>query len=702
MALFNTLRNKMGKVVVGLIAFSIMAFVGADLLGPNSRLLRGNNTDIGKIAEKTISHQDYLNKIEQLTINFRINTQRNPSSDEIISIKNQAWEALIYDIAYQKQFDNVGIQVTNDEIIDMVQGNNISQEIKQAFTDSITGQFDKGKLITFLQNLAEATPAQRANWTLFESNLAPARSRTKYENLILKTNYASLEEGKQMYYYTVASADVKYVYISYNSIADSTITITDDELQNYIDNNQNEFQKKESRGLKYISIKIIPSEQDTVTVKEEIEQIKKKLAESDNDSTFVVINSDGNSPYTTYNRGTIPEALQEDGKLVEKGTIVGPFLEDGKYVLYKLSSIEEGNTNSARANHILFKWDNDSDEAKKTIKKKANKILHQLKNGADFAEMAAIHGTDGTKTKGGDLGWFSDGTMVAPFQEAVFGSSKKGLLKNLVETQFGYHIIEVTEVVTRLSYKVAKIELEFYINAETKNKFYRESENFALNSTNLESFTYNADKNNYQINTVNNIDKNDIKISTLTNARNIVFWLYNSGEIEKISNVFELDDEYIIAIMTEQQDKGVAKLESVRNQVEKKIRDAKKAEQIIAKMENTGGYLDNIAQAYGNDAKVYEMSNLKLSSNTLNTVGLAPEAVGLAFSMQNGEKTKPFKVESGVLVLELINKVEPSEISEYEAYINQIEQKIQGRLPLNINQALNELIEIEDLRYKFF
>lgn len=692
----------MGKVVVGVIFFSTAAFVGADLLGPNSSILGGNNTDVGEIAGKTITYEDYLKKIEEMSINFRINTQRNPSSAEMVSVRNQAWDALINDIAFGKQFKNVGVDVTNDEVVDMVQGNNISPEVQQAFTDPQTGQFDKQGLVSFLQGLGEVTPAQRANWLSFEQNLGPARTRTKYENLILKTNFASLEEGKQMYYYTAASADVKYVYVPFNSIADTAIAVTDGELQDYIDAHEDQFQKEESRGLQYVSIKVTPSERDTATVLEEINVIKENLLEAENDSTFAVINSDGNFPFITYNRDGVPESLEQDGKLVEEGSVVGPFLENGKYVLYKLSGVSEGTTNAARANHILFKWNDDSDAAKATAKRQANKVLRQIRNGADFAEMASIHGTDGTKTKGGDLGWFSDGKMVAPFQEAVFGASRKGLLRNLVETQFGYHIIEVTETVTNLSYKVTKIELDLYVSDETRNKFYRMAETFALNSNDLESFTTTAKESGYEINTANQIRKNDRRVASLTDARGIVTWLYNSGEIGKVSNVFELDNDYIIAIMTEQQDEGVADLESARNQVERKVKDAKKADQIMAKLGKVDSSLDDIAQAYGDDAQVYSMDNLKLSGNTLNTVGLAPEAVGLAFSMENGEKTQPFKVENGVLVLELVNKNEPAQISDYEVYRSQVEQKTQGRLPYNITQTVKELSEIEDLRYKFF
>jgi peptidyl-prolyl cis-trans isomerase D len=73
-----------------------------------------------------------------------------------------------------------------------------------------------------------------------------------------------------------------------------------------------------------------------------------------------------------------------------------------------------------QASHILIRWDDESEASKKTAKEKARKILADIKAGADFAAKAREFGTDGTSTQGGDLGWFSTGQMVKPFEQAVF------------------------------------------------------------------------------------------------------------------------------------------------------------------------------------------------------------------------------------------------------------------------------------------
>ncbi len=99
-----------------------------------------------------------------------------------------------------------------------------------------------------------------------------------------------------------------------------------------------------------------------------------------------------------------------------------------------------------KASHILVKVDRSaSEEEKKEAKEKATDILNKAKSGEDFAKLASEFSDDpGSKTKGGDLGFFAKGRMVKPFEDAAF-SLKPGEISGLVESQYGFHIIKVEE-----------------------------------------------------------------------------------------------------------------------------------------------------------------------------------------------------------------------------------------------------------------
>lgn len=703
MALINTLREKMGKVVVGFIAVSISAFVLTDLLGPNSAILGGNDTTIGEIAGTSIKYQDFLDKLEEVSYNYSLNTGRSPNAQELTMLRQQTWDALINDIAYGDEYKKLGITVTNEEVIDMVQGNNIAPEIRQSFTNPETGVFDKDQVVGFLQNLANQPPQQQAAWYAFESNLGPSRTRSKYNNLLVNSNFATSLEGKAEYNNVSASAAINYLYVSYISVPDTDVEVTEAELKKYLADNADQYQREESRSINYIYVSMAPSAKDSAFIQEDLERLKASLNQPDvNDSLLARTNSDGFNPYRTVNIGQLPDVLKEDGQAIPQGTVVGPVLANGKYTLYKMSKVVEDGAPSAKASHILINFEDESDAAKTKAKTEATRILNEIKRGADFAEMARMYGTDGTASRGGDLGWFGAGQMVEPFENAVFEATKKGLLNNVVETQFGYHIIDVTEPKTTLSYSYAQIDRDIIISDETRDLAYRKADMFAASTGNLAEFSKNAEEFELEIKTVSKLDKNQSRIGTLNNARGIVIWAYANAKVGQVSEVFELDEGYVVAALTGNQDKGVARLEDVRNEVENKVKNKKKADFIISKLGDTSRPLDEIATAYGSGAKVQSMPDLKLSSNSLTGVGLAPDAVGVVFSMETGERTKPFGSESAVLIIEVESKTTPAELGAYEAYAGTIALRRQTRTQSAIDKAIREFADIEDKRYKFF
>jgi peptidyl-prolyl cis-trans isomerase D len=99
-----------------------------------------------------------------------------------------------------------------------------------------------------------------------------------------------------------------------------------------------------------------------------------------------------------------------------------------------------------RASHIMVRLAPQADPgAEAKVKEQADKYLARARTGEDFAAIAAVGSEDpGSKGKGGDLGWFSKGTMVAEFDKAVFSATLASPMVGPIKTQFGYHVIKLT------------------------------------------------------------------------------------------------------------------------------------------------------------------------------------------------------------------------------------------------------------------
>jgi|TARA_B110000495_G_scaffold139680_1_gene122687 peptidyl-prolyl cis-trans isomerase D len=707
MALINTLRQKAGKIVVGFVAFSMFSFILTDLFQGNS-FFNGGSNDIGEINSNTISYPQFQQKVDELSQNFQLNTGRSPLAEDLEQIRQQAWQQFIIENIFNEQYAALGLDVTTSELIDMVQGVNIHPQIRQIFADPNTGVFEKQNIISFLQQLNNAPQQQRQSWLTFEASLPASRKLTKYENLLALTKYANIHEAKAAYEKN-ASLTAAYLYVPFFSLNDSLVTATESELESYLSKNADQYKRDASKDAKYVIFPIAPSSEDSAFVEEEMVVIRETLLSGQNDSVFAEINSDGITAFGTYNPNNLPSWLDLDPASLETGYVSDLILANNAYSVYKISDVQEGDEYYLRASHILFKAENETASAKAQTKKEAQRVLGQLKRGAEFAEMARMYGTDGTATRGGDLGWFGENSdFDQKFKEASFAKRGKGLLSNVVETSFGYHIITVTEAKINTIYKIAQVEKELFSSDQTLNTIYRQAELFAAENSNEVTFSETATEKGYEIRKAMKVGKDDKFIGGLTDARNIVFWLFNEASNDEVSEVFELDNKYVVAIQTGAQEEGTAKMEDVINELKRKVLDDKKAALIISRLSALSGPYDEINTAYGSGGRI-GVADLTLSANNIPNIGFAPEAIGVAFSLEEGEATLPFKIQNGVIMLTISTKTPLEELSDYEAYRSvvlnaqtEVRRREDPFTYQSIYNALIESVDIVDNRYEFY
>ncbi len=710
MALINKIREKSG-IAVAVIAIALLLFiVGGDFFSQQSGGLFGGQNKVGEIAGTDIDYQQFVKLVDTQRQQFELSSGRSATEQDLDQIRNQVWENLIQEYAYTPEFEALGIDVSPEELREMVQGTkNMHPYVRQQFTDPNTGQFNEAQHREFINAAANKTlPIQQQSlWDNFKTNLIQIRKNEKFQNLISKADYVNKIDAKREYKALNDKVDANYLFVPYYSINDTTVKVSDADINDYYSKHKNDFNGYDSRSFDYVVYQVVPTKEDSAQLKSEITELAKGLAAAENPVAFASANSDERISESLNPNQISPEVKALlDASIV--GATVGPVKDGNNYSIYKNLGTERDTLMTARASHILIRAEATApDSVKNTARTKALDLLNQIKNGANFESLAQINGTDGTAQNGGDLGYFSNnGQMVKPFEDAIFSFRGTGLIPNLVETDFGYHIIKVTDAPNNLRYKVAGITKVLQASEATQNEAYQKAEELRSGVSNLDELKKAITKDpSLVLLSAERVSPSAQGFNTIQNARDVVLWAFSDKASEGTvsENVFVIDNNYIIAVLKSATDKENPKASDFKEQIEAKLKNEKKAENILAKLGNAQGDLAAIASKYGAGALVESVTDINFQTGMLNSAGVDAIAIGKAFGLKQGSRSKPFAGDNGVFIIETTKKTLATEIADYTAYKLQIAQKNGGYLAGSLaDQAVRETAKIIDRRAKMF
>lgn len=701
MAIINTLREKMGRLLVVVVGFSILAFVLTDLLGPQSSILGTNKREVGSIDGESISQEEFATIVENLKQYYGF-TGSDPASNQFI--REQAWDQLINDIAFTKKLDAIGLEIGTEERIDMVQGNNISPVISNFFQQFL-GTTDRAQIKEFLSQITLYGPEAQFYFSNAEQQAMVQRRREKFISLLTKTSYVTLAEAQKGYQAQLGFADVDYLYVPFSAVTSEQIgELSEAELRSYYDENQEDYKVEETRSLEYVSFPVIPSAEDSASYRQQMQDIKETLESGVNDSTYAMSMTEQGLGFTTYDPSALPLALADNLDQLNVGDIVGPNLQNGIYSVQKVSDIVSTDDEFARASQIVFYLQNRSATDKGEIRTTANNVLRRLRNGEKFDDLAREYSDGDFSTGGGDLGWFKKGSnQTSDIEDVVFGATRTGLVNQLIEKNDKIYIVNVTKTKVSKRYKVAQIIIEMVPSYETTNEMYLQAAEFAASVNGLENFRSQAAEEGYSVFSGTRIDKNEVAVGRLDNARSLVTWLYSEAQMEDVKD-FDLENEYVVAVYSDKTEEGVQPFSEVRSTIEELVIREKKAAYIKNKLGTLSGNVAAKANAYGASAQIFENQTIRLEDNSLGTLGDAPEAIGATFALQNsGEQTAAYEVDGlGIVMVELKSKSEAAQIGDYTAYENQLLNQSAVAVQSKLVNALKEKIEVVDERYKYF
>lgn len=692
MAVIGKIREKSGLVMI-VIGLGMVGFLFQD--AASSLFSGGGDTNVGEIGDVAISARDFDVKLNEFIARYEY--QNGPADAQVReSIKEQVWNDIVREELLVKQFNLVGLAVSPKELDDMITGVNPHPQIRQSFTNPETNVFDPNQVINFLKGL-ETMPADRkAQWLQLEEGLIQERIATKYNNLVTKGMFATSLMIKNAYKEQNETRAIKFVVKRYNAIPDSSVTVSDKELKAYYEEHKHEFKQESSRSLEYVKFDILPSEEDKQAIKEQLAELTKEFQTTNDDSSFVSYNSDVPLNDLYYTQSNFPFNIDSAFFHAEKGAVFGPFEENNTFAVAKLVDIKFV-PDSVKARHILV---NTTAPGDSTGYFKLDSLRTLIKKGAKFDQLAKDNSDDvGSAIEGGDLGWFTEGTMVKPFNDACFDGKKGDLV--IVESQFGFHLIEITDQGEQVKkVKLAKLALNIAPSSETYDKVFADVSKFYAENNNSEKFTSTVsnENSNYKKMVADNIKVSDRNINGLGDARELVRWTFNA-EKGAISDPLQFDNTYVVAHLAEIKEDGFASLEQIKVEIEMEARKKKKAEQISKEMEGILN-IEDLAEKVG--VAISTTSSVNFAAYSIPGLGQEPKVIGVISTIPAGKiSSKPIEGNTGVFVV-LVESVTPApEVTDYSLTKQELNSQY-ASISSGILEALKEKFGIVDQRYKFY
>lgn len=291
MGVMEKMRNSTSSILWILIfSFGILwvladvDFFGGVTQGPQN---------MGSVNGESISIEEYNQRVSYYTEQFNENEDNELTAERRSTLEQQAWDDLVASKLVQQKMNEMGISVTDRELMEMVTGDNPAPFIRQQFQD------EQGNIDRVALQAAIDAPENSQVWISVEQQLRDNRRQQKMNNFIGAGLQISSLDIKNHYLKNNSFADISYVRFPYADVSEDEITVTEDELRDYLDENSDQFQRGETYRFKYVNWSIEPTSSDTTNAIQDVEDMRPRLEETEDDSLFFTRNLSA-TPY----RGT--------------------------------------------------------------------------------------------------------------------------------------------------------------------------------------------------------------------------------------------------------------------------------------------------------------------------------------------------------------------------------------------------------------
>ena len=710
MQIIQSIREKGAAIIIIVIAISLIGFILMDSKpGSNTSLFGGNSTNVGKVNGRAIELNEFNRRVKQEENNQAAQSGQQPTGSAVQRIRDQVWNQIVAEDVFYKEANKLGINLTSKELSAILMSSDQQNPFmkERGMVDPATGRLDETKAREALNNIKKFKGDQRLS--IDAQILEPLKLSTaaaKYGGLISAAAYYPTWMQEKDMAEAKAFATISYVAVGYNEISDSAVTVKDEDINNYVAKHKDLFKQEAGRTISYITFSQLPSSADTLKALQNITELKASFAADSNAKAFVARNTSAIDFADEFLPLSKIQSQVKDSIIKQLiGFVGGPYLDGTNYTLAKVIGTKQL-PDSVKARHILISLKNqetgNSIRPDSTAKKLADSILAAVKGGADFGALALKYSSDGSATKGGDLGSFGYGAMVPEFNEFTFTKSVGE--KAVVKTQFGYHVIEIlSQTNFKPAYKIAFLAKPILASDETINASSLASSKASAQKSAKDLTAYAAKNGLSMVEYPTIIKENDFAVANMQDARSLVRWAFEAKKGD-VSEPIAIGNDFVVATVNKIYSEGTQDAATARINAEAIVRNRKKGEMITAKLGATPT-LETAAAAYNKQILTAGAdSTITMAGRIINGIGAEPKVIGAAFNKEYITKaSSPIQGTSGVYVVKVLGVQQKAESSadqkaaQTTARFAAIRQQTN-----NWFEALRKQTDVKDSRAKFF
>lgn len=662
MAVLEKIRVKFGLGASIIIALGLLSFIIDPSEITSAFQSMSNKNDVGSINGKSVSYVDFQQQVENLTdINESLTGASAQNADQQKQLRDQAWTEDIYKYLFLKRAKAAGLNVGNEEMVDLTTGNDISPIISQIF------QGENGDVAANVRNFVQSlssdqTGKMRSVWNYLQNSVYNQQYYEKYASLFAASNFENPLMMKRAIAENNNTTDVNFVMIPFGYQQDSTIKVSDSEIKSYYDSHKKLFRQQASRDMEYVVYEVKPSQSDIDAAKKALSDVLPEFASTTNLKSFILKNSDRSYSEYWNKPGDLKTVSADIDNFVWSGAEgVSDIYANGDN-FYAARVIDTKTVpDSVYVRHILFQG-SDADA-------KADSVLAVLKAGGEsFSNLAAQYSSDSQSAADGErgnLGWLTQNYMF-PGMESVL-TAKTGV-PYIVRTQYGTHIVEVTKTTEPIVKKqVAILEKDAQPSKETFNSVYSEANKFAaIAGHKYAGYKAAVDSLHVYSHPRNNMLMSTEQLGSIDDAKEVTRWVFDNKP-GKVSDIITVSNNFfVIATVKGVHKDGFATVDEVSAQIKEKLYYDKLAEKTAAEIKSKiAGMTDLQAIAEKLNSSVSSQSGVTFAN--MGAAQLDPKFIGALSVAPVGKICGPVAGSIGVYVFEVTGRDTGSFYTEDDA-----------------------------------